>query len=829
MTNGLGGRTNGMTNGLAKGMGGRTNGLGGRTNGLTNGMGGRTNGLTNGLGGRTNGLTNGMGGRTNGLTNGMGRTNGMTNGLDSGAGIHRRRLNNSGISPSRISLVLIIAFIIMVPASFFLLAYDDPAYSGIRVDGDFTDWDESLILGDAHTYPDANLNIIETSVETNEAGNLFMYARAGSSWFSSQNADSLFVFIDSDDNPATGYSVRNMGAEYAVEVWGWDNAIQGRQFGVFGGNDQHNYSAWNWRSVTATMSADRMEIGIPGSAITFGQGHAILFMTKRGDTVADVCDAAISLDKPAIVVKQVPKDTSGIITTDNIMSLDITAQGTAVDVTEIGFFSNSGTPAVTGLPATIAAGQTVTLQVNLPLSSIANGTFLDVSVTSVSSTGKATILGTGFTAYAKAAPNRILIDGAFGDWNAVSKATDPAGDITNPNTDITSHAAVNGSANAYFYLKMDNSGKLLGGSNVPSARVRSTSSEPVEPVEPTPPAPLKKVSGEDILRIYIDTKNGGQSIGGIAADYMVEIKGRNGEITSQKLYSLPLTFIANIDAAKGGNQLEAGVSLSSIGFTGTLSYFMESTDWKGGEDRTAIAGISFIGGTRSSMPETTPLAGTLSYSEIPRITTNTITINGQWSMSEWTGAEKFDGNRFDMYVFHDGTYIFIAFNVTSDSLSSASDYCEIYFDKSNDKINGVPDANDRKYIAADTTVESTMIAYDGSDGNWDNTVSTSGDADGALATYDVSYIHYEFKIPLSEVFETTTSGSKVGFAAHVRDENAPGDYYWGNVANEDTAIDPLNLSTWGTLEIPEFHMMLFPILGMVGIVYISRKRRYHHG
>ncbi len=555
--------------------------------------------MTNGLGGRTNGLTNGLGGRTNGLTNGLGRTNGLTNGLGSGGPVMRsRRMDDSAISPFRISLIIVVAFIILVPSSFLLVSQNEAAYSGIRVDGDFSDWDDSTMYPDSEQHAVASLDIVTCSIGTNDAGSLFLYAAARDNWMSANNADGLMAFIDSDGNPATGYAVRGFGADYLVDVYGWNGAIQGKRLGVFSGQDQLNWSAWNWRGINAAFTLTELEIGISNTAIQMQPAHSILFMTVRGDAPADICDAAIGLGKGSLAVKQISGDQNGILTSDQAMTLELSATGSAVEVTSVDFaYSGIAAPTVSGLPVTVQPGTPVTLSVTSPLAGLNGGTFVELGVSSVTCSGVPTVLGETFAAYAHSAPGTIRIDGAFADWNAVPKSTDPA-DVGNPNIDIVQHAAVNSTLSAFFYLRVSATGKMMGGSSVPQARSVTTPG-PVEPGQPGTPSPLPKVTGEDITRIYIDTKSGGQSIGGIGADYMVEIKGKNGRITGRTLYSLPgKTFVMNIDAANNLGELEVGVPQANIGLTGNLSYFMESTDWGGGSDRTAVASTASVGGTR---------------------------------------------------------------------------------------------------------------------------------------------------------------------------------------------------------------------------------------
>jgi len=590
MTNGLGGRTNGMTNGL----GGRTNGLGGRTNGLTNGLGGRTNGLTNGLGGRTNGLTNGLGGKTNGLTNGLG---------SGGPVMRSRRMDDSAISPFRISLIIVIAFIIMVPASFMLLSYNEAAYSGLRVDGDFSDWDEVTMFTDAEQYSVANLDIVDYAAGTNDAGSMFFYASARGNWFSGSAADSLMVFIDSDGNPDTGYSIRGMGSDYLIDVYGWNSLIQGRQLGVFSGQDQLNWSAWNWRGASAALTLTEIEVGIQGSTVQLQPTHSFLFISKSGASVADICDAAIGLNGGALTVRQTPGGQAGIVDANQLMTLELRALGSAVNVSAIGFaYSGIAVPTVGGLPVTVQPGTPVTLTVTSPVTGLLNGTFIDLSVSTVTSTGVASVTGETLSAYAHAAPGTIRVDGAFADWSGITKATDT--DVAaNRNIDISRHASVNNSLEAFFYLGLGTGGRMFGGSSVPQAR--TVPATPGEPGEPTTPVPLPRVSGEDITRIYIDTVPGGQIAYGILADYLIEIKGREGEIISQRMYSLPgRVFVMNVDAANSGGELEVGVELGDIGFNTTLGYVMESTDWQGGNDRTAPASTIPLtrGGTRAAQP-----------------------------------------------------------------------------------------------------------------------------------------------------------------------------------------------------------------------------------
>ncbi|MBU4031678.1 MAG: hypothetical protein KKD98_02640, partial [Candidatus Thermoplasmatota archaeon] len=827
MTNGLGGRTNGMTNGL-----------GGRTNGLTNGLGGRTNGLTNGLGGRTNGLTNGLGGRTNGMTYGLGgRTNGMTNGLTNGLGgipiLRSRRLDENAISPSRISLVLIVTIILLVPIIFLIMSNTNQTVSGLRVDGDFSDWEEVAMTVDPNQCAIASLDIVDYAVGLNSADSIFIYASTRENWMTGSVVDSLYVFIDADDNRGTGYSVEGMGADYAVDVYGWSGAIKGKQMGVFSGQDQNNWSAWNWRGAYAAISLNHMEIGLPRTSILLPSAHSFLFMTKRGDTVAEICDAKIALDRGALVVRQIPGNINGIISANKVMGLEFTAFGSPVDVTSVDFsYSGVGSVTVSGLPVIVPAGTTVTLDVTAPITGLANGTFVDIGVSIVTSTGVSSTLGHRMTAYANGPPAAISIDGAFGDWNFIAKSNDF--DLTtNPNIDIDKFAAVNSVTQAFFYLKVNDAGEMLGGSIIPAVRTTPAESvEPVEPVEPgTPssPAPLKKVSGEDITRIYIDTGIGGQNINGISANGLIEIKGQGGKITSQKLYSLPgKTFIANVNAANLDRELEVGVALNLIGNNSSMQYFIESTDWRNDVDRTDVAStVNVVTGTRGTGPEPPELfAGTLSYISAPTLS-NTITINGAIGSGEWDNANLYDGSNFDIYVLQDGTNLYVAVVVSADVAANADDYCALFFDTDHG-AEALPQVEDRQFNATGPDGSVTVEDYDGDNtAVWDSTyVAPPWNAQGAI---DGGKIVYEFSIPVTEVWGSSPiAGDRAGFAIDIYDaDGTPTHYYWGGAS-----VSTTDLATWGDIVyVPEFSTFAVPIIICCTIPFIAIriKRRPRHG
>ena len=431
LTNGTG-RTNGFTNGRSR-TNGLTNGMG-RTNGLTNGL-GRTNGLTNGQG-RTNGLTNGMG-RTNGLTNGLGRTNGMTNGFGPG------RFNDQGaVHPRKLSLILIIVFVIIMPVSLGLLIQSQPVPGQVAtIDGKFGEWDKFTRYVDTAQCADGALDIVEFSVAA-DGMDFFAYIGAHGQLLANARVDRYFAFIDADGNAATGYAALGLGAEYVVEAYGHSAGGWSVSPMKFSGTDQYNWSAFGTvgpgyadsvgteLELRATLDA---EIALGGSA-------RIRFASMTGSEMADVCDPIVDGKNGALVVSQSPQDASGIVSGTALLTLQLRAVGDDVTVNSL-----ATTPAYTlvGFSAgTISANQAMIVQVTTDVASIVAGTLVKASVTSVGvQAATYNVVGRSLAAYANSAPASIAIDGAFADWSAILKTADAAGDVDNPGIDIVEEAA----------------------------------------------------------------------------------------------------------------------------------------------------------------------------------------------------------------------------------------------------------------------------------------------------------------------------------------------------------------------------------------------------
>ena len=505
------GRTNGRTNGLTNGRRGRTNGSRGRTNGLTNGS-DATNGLTNGLG-RVNGLMSGLArgeGRTNGLVNGNGFTNGRRGRIPTAFPRARREWARSVVGIASVVLIMILA-----PIVASMLAAP-PQARGIVIDGSFGDWAREAVLftdpiGDAPGNPDVDL--VGYKVATSDMG-LFAYARVLGTAFRGANgtADVLVALIDADGKNSTGYDAGRVGADYAVELVGWDGVV--RETPLYRWNSASNRTDWFGfdyvEPVPAAASQTEVEFSLGINAPTYPNAR-IALATVDALGRGDATDAVVEPGEPALGVAETAIAPAVISTLGEVavLRLDLSPAGPPVAVSFVNVTTRGSLPdaAVTlslyrdngdgvlgpvdalegtaapagraaSFPLSLSLNAATTLFVTATLSVLpANETF-GVALGNVDAAAVVAVSSADLTlSYIATAPEPT-VDGAFGDWSAVPRTADPVGDVANrggvsalanANVDLTEVGSFLGS-NASFYLRVD--GTMLGGIDVPNLRER---------------------------------------------------------------------------------------------------------------------------------------------------------------------------------------------------------------------------------------------------------------------------------------------------------------------------------------------------------------------
>ena len=618
------GRTNGRVNGTRDG---RTNG---RTNGRVNGLGeGRVNGLTNGA---VNGLTFGRG-ATNGLVNGNGFTNGR-----------RGRQGTPRIPPqphwsrSVIGIAAVVALMIIVPILASMLSPGPTGPSSIiRIDGDFSDWANmrSYAQSAADLTPNPAVHLVAMKVTTQER-DLFVYTRVQGMMFQGtavNETDSIFVFVDEDNNRNTGYPIGDIGADSLVEVYGWYDGTEIRH-GVssFAFNETGQPRSNDWHRFLASGSADAafagQELEIRANVAEPTKARVLVYAADNLGNF-DPADGSIRPSMATVIVGQqtIAKDIvaspqaamlrvtlSPMGGIPNVRGLDVTRRGTSLDPVDLVLYRDDGSGAFdvndTRVSNATMTGNGVRLPMNENLSSPSlywvearwsnrtPTTTFGLAVTDVASNGTASFRGAeNSLVYLGAAPTNVRIDGAFGDWQGRPYGQDLLGDVTNrtgsqaydANVDLLA-TAVDLGTNFTGYVRVD--GRMLGGQDIPTSRVR-TYPAPPSSNNSTIPSVVPPQQGVDVMYAYIDADNSSATglradIGGRAYgfDYAIAAIGRNGAVNASGLYgfvsnaSNPWNLLRPVDVGLDAHRMEFAVNASVLNLTVGYRVVFYASDWR---------------------------------------------------------------------------------------------------------------------------------------------------------------------------------------------------------------------------------------------------------
>jgi tetratricopeptide (TPR) repeat protein len=646
---------NGLTNGrgLSSGRGltnGRSavNGTGmeaGR--GIINGK-----GLVNGRY-KGEGLINGRGiinGRSlingTGAINGRGFINGVP-GVEGGSyAAYLRRVGRRRSATAGAVIALAVAAMLVVP----LLAFQMGGPQGIQIDGDFADWEGiaaySDSIGDQPSNPSVDIVNFSTS---SEGGSAFFRVQAAGKILSggSEGVDDARIFIDADASSATGYLIWGIGADRMLDIFGFDNRVKGSE--VYSFNSSRSREDWNgWYLTGSARAAARgaqLEVGAAQSELGMREGGRYLASVRlddgRGNT--DTSDLLIGNERGALLVAQsglTPQEISNISAPVPLLALNLTASVSDISITGIDLEPLATTAdrpsAITNVSLYLDTGHDMIPDGNdLLLSSAAlkNGSF-NISIqpplqvqrgmaigllatgslkndSSVGSPaglrilshetvrlvkGAATLSGGGSLGFVISQLPKIVIDGAFGDWESVNVVND-TDDPVRPDIDILHHAVASNRESVSFYFDVE--GEMLGGTLVPAAaRTRPAKPGPIGPPTPVAPLPLPVVTGEDTAAIFIDAdRNVSTGIlvaGMMGAEFSVQITGKEGRVISSAAYRASAganwSLMGAASAATDEKRLEAQVTFALLGIQPcTVDAVIYTTDWSGQRDYSSEA------------------------------------------------------------------------------------------------------------------------------------------------------------------------------------------------------------------------------------------------
>ncbi len=536
------------------------------------------------------GFVNGRGAvNGTGLVNGTGMTNGtgMINGTRGETGPLSGRARRYSTLTRWPFLAVLVAVLIIIP-TFIYFAYSTQS-GPFEVDGDFSEWSDVQTFDMRVDAPSAPTIDVDRWAAKSDSNDVYVYIRAKGSLMSTTVVDSFYVFIDSDGSASTGYTVGSLGADYLMELTGWDNTVQSTSVMVFDpADDSRDWNSWA-RIGSLSYTLDGSEI----------EAKAVLPMTMSPSAKSllvsqdELERRAISYEAPSegglLIIEQeslMPSD--GVVVGQSdvpALRLSVTCRGSegtvdSVSLASVGVTSSSAVPAFTVAPGD--APHVIDVSVDV---SAAPGGLVSLSVNPAESEwsfAHVEVVGDGACGYYSATPTSIVIDGAFADWDGIAISDTEGIPVSNPNIDIDEFAMAASLQSCFFYVSVD--GEMCAGTYVPAIKGKPSGTGGGSPV-----APVRK-TGEDFVRVYIDADVDPAtgypvSISSkvIGAEYMVEVVGQFGEIVSESLYAYDGSWtrvITPIEAANDLQRIEIGVLAPSLGGDTTIDFIIETTDWK---------------------------------------------------------------------------------------------------------------------------------------------------------------------------------------------------------------------------------------------------------
>jgi hypothetical protein len=590
--------TRGLVNGTKKGMvngtrHGRVNGTKqGRVNGTKQG---RVNGTKQG---RVNGTKQG---RVNGTS--IGKVNGLKKPAMAGEkGPSRLQMMVGGRVPmwQLIAVIIVAALVIM---SAMMIIASPSGRDVVTIDGVFSDWTAvpsynflQLIPGELNGIDVGKVCLGQTST-TSSTSKLYVYANLQSAMFAGSDISSMYVFIDKDANPATGYNVSDsLGADLMVTLAGWDGVINQSSLMQFTSTqDRNDWNSWQSQGgVSRAISGREMEL-----AVTVTPTEPVIqLMTSIGGSEYH---SPLMSPSGTILARQEPLISGSLAQTTNpsVLRVNLVAMGVPQGnyIVQPSLIDKSG--ASTSIAdITVGTAGWIAQDLTADVSALQQGESFTFRFSGSSSgfEGTLDVIGTPCSGYYMQYPSQIVIDGLFADWNARKIADQDLVAVGNPSIDIDEYGAVTQNNSHFMYV--GTVGKTFEGADVPEQR-----SKVVPSGQGGGSGARLKKTGEDLLQAFIDI-NPSAGIGKtvtagnatIKADLLIEIYGREGIATSSSVKNWSVTNNAwnTIGAIEkigiGENGVEFSVNKTLLGNLTASETIFFTTDWKARSDHCWLSG-----------------------------------------------------------------------------------------------------------------------------------------------------------------------------------------------------------------------------------------------
>jgi RNA polymerase subunit RPABC4/transcription elongation factor Spt4 len=578
---------------------------------------------------RTNGVRHVSGpGRASdtGMVNGTGAVNGtgFVNGSGVSSGSGGRAEAGAAKRTSKLMrwqlLAVLVAILVVIPV-FVFLSYSDYG-DRFSIDGDYGDWDGATTYGTKIQSTAPSSNITEWAVGT-QSSDLFFYFRTETNMMSSPDVECYYLFVDSDGSNETGYVMESIGADYMLQLMGWDSEIKATSLLQHTSHpDQYDWNNWtSIDSLSCSLDGGRLEARahMPEAV---GQSAKFVLVSKDPADRSSVSYTA-PLKGGVLVVRQAPSAdvaATGVVSKAAsvvMLTLRFSCEGEGGEVSQVNPVL-VGAQLANQMPGfTLEKGGDQEMTVAVDTSTVTDGRLVSAEVFAssiVSTFAHVEIIGPGAKAYAGAAPSDIVIDGAFADWTGpLSTDLDPA-PVINPGVDIDQVGNSSDSLTSYFYVSVK--GEMCIGTFIPAMVTKPSGAGGGGVIVHT------RITAEDILSIYVDSDK--SNLTGyvvaldskrIGADQKIEVRGLFGRITSTMEFDYSSTSdtwvesTAQVDAAKDEQRIEISVSTASLGASADIEFIAETTSWEGRSDLAAFDTSSTMAFTRTWIVEPVTTSG----------------------------------------------------------------------------------------------------------------------------------------------------------------------------------------------------------------------------
>jgi len=438
-------------------------------------------------------------GLSNGLGNINGFKNGFKNGLINGSGISRKDYISSTNMRSigKIIIPLFILFLI-ISAPLLGMIFFEKHYI-FKVDGDFQEWESEISYYGLKSF-NSPVNILNAKFHPADNG-IYFYVQPTKDIF--EKPGGIYIFIDTDISNHTGYIVDNLGADYMVEIYGWNSTLKGENLYIFNGSNQQDFSNFKrLRGINVIYKNQKLEGFL---SIPYKKFRAMtIYYDYMGNEAIAPCplygkNAFLVIEEKYSSLLKINKEDAILKITFigkeiSINSISFVHSGTATPYPyyNFSFYADNGDGVFDShdswLSSTLLRGDILIFE-NLNINTGNSTFFLTVKLNDYRNVGKTIkmeIQNINSTqeyfidnriedsTYIEEIPSKPVIDGSFDDWKNVSLdnpydvvSSNGKIGIDSPNIDLLHFSLYKEET---LYVFMDVRGKILGGTDIPTIR-----------------------------------------------------------------------------------------------------------------------------------------------------------------------------------------------------------------------------------------------------------------------------------------------------------------------------------------------------------------------